>query len=475
MRPSLTRRLLTLYVATILIVVGIAATLVWVMMRRALHAGLDEALRAEAQALAGRLEAENGHVEFEQRTLDPDRWEPGDALVRIVDEGGRIIFSSSALTHAQSLMEPRGEVEPMESPFWLTVPLMSPEQSFRLVRLHADARPDHESAGDDRDSSAVGVWILVARSLAPVNQTLGQLASVLALAVGAAVLASLIGGFVVARRGTRPVRSLAEGMARVNAGDPELVLNRDEIPVELEPIARTTDTLLARVRAELTRQRQLTADVAHDLRTPVAGVRTLLDVCVQRERTCPEYVTAIEQARAALRQLTQLLDDVLTLSRLDAGVDWPVRAQVSLEDVLSAAVATVQPLAAARDVSIQTAPSPRTDLLTDRGKLAKILSNLLSNAVEHSPSGQVVHLTAQVADGSLELAVIDHGPGIPPDIRGRIFDRFVRGDAARSSGDGHHGLGLPIVAELARVLGGAVTLDQRYESGSRFIVRLPLQ
>jgi signal transduction histidine kinase len=200
-----------------------------------------------------------------------------------------------------------------------------------------------------------------------------------------------------------------------------------------------------------------------------------LDVCLQRARASQEYVTAIENARAALRQLSQLLDDVLTLSRLDAGVDQPVWAHVALEDVLAAGVATVQPLAAARDVTLEITMCPRIDLRTDRGKLEKILANLLSNAVQHSPTRQVVRLTARIDGEALELAVTDFGPGVRPEMRARIFDRFVRGDAARAGGDGHHGLGLPIAAGLARVLGGEIKLDEQHAPASRFVVRLPLQ
>jgi signal transduction histidine kinase len=229
------------------------------------------------------------------------------------------------------------------------------------------------------------------------------------------------------------------------------------------------------VRDELSRQKQLTADVAHDLRTPVAGVRTLLDVCLQRQRESPEYVAAIEKARAALRQLSRLLDDVLTLSRLEAGVDQPVLADTPLEEVFAAALATVQPLAATRDVTLQSEPARGMILLTDRVRLTKILTNLLGNAVEHSPPGKPVVLSCRTQNETLELTVTDQGAGVPPAMRQRIFDRFVRGDDARTREDGHHGLGLPIAAGLARSLGGEVTLDEVRELGSRFVVTVPLR
>jgi two-component system heavy metal sensor histidine kinase CusS len=302
-----------------------------------------------------------------------------------------------------------------------------------------------------------------------------QLTYVLASAAGAGVLVALGGGWLLARRGMRPVRDLAETVGRIRPDDPALVLNGEPVPAELAPIVDTTQRLLERIRGELIRQRQLTADVAHDLRTPVAGVRTLLDVCMQRERSAEEYTSTIAKARAALRQLSTLLDDVLTLSRVEAGGEGLRLETVSLGGAVNGAVSTVEPLAAARDVRIVSdGLPPELELRTDEAKLVKILGNLLSNAVEHSPTGAVVRIAAAVRGPLLEIEVVDQGSGVSPEVRERIFERFVRGDASRSSANGHHGLGLPIAAGLARSLGGRVRLDATWTPGSRFVVELPL-
>jgi len=473
-RPSLTRRLLTLYVVTIMVVVGVAGGTVWVLMRRALYAGLDAGLNTEALALASRLDAEYGQVEFEEGEGRSLISEPSSPSVQILDDRGRIVFSSPVPADGQTFVERLSGVGPEGSPMWFTEHLAPAEGLSRVLALHVVVPREDAAAGDGDDSATVGAWVVVARSLAPIDQTLAQLASVLASAVGAAMLAAFAGGLVVARRGTQPVRALAESVGRVDPACPELQLEAARVPVELEPIVRTTQRLLKRVRGELLRQRQLTADVAHDLRTPVAGVRTLLDVCLQRERSLPEYVAAMEKARAALRELSRLLDDVLTLSRLDSCADEPVWTQVRVKDVVAAAVATVQPLAAARNVGIDITACPGAEIRTDRGKLVKIVSNLLSNAVEYSAAGAAVHIAVQVEQGALQIAVTDGGPGVPAEMRNRIFDRFVRADAARAPGDGHHGLGLPIAAGLARLLDAEVKLDAQHECGSRFVVRLPL-
>lgn len=114
------------------------------------------------------------------------------------------------------------------------------------------------------------------------------------------------------------------------------------------------------------------------------------------------------------------------------------------------------------------------ELRTDPPRLVKILSNLFNNVIEHSPLGAMVGLTVERNESTLLIVVTDTGPGVPPDLRDRIFDRFFRGDDVRASEEGHCGLGLPIAAGLARLLAGTIRLDATYAPGARFILRLPL-
>lgn len=474
MRPSLTRRLANLYAGLSLVVLGLAAVSVWFMMRRALLGAMDDALLAEARALAGRVELDHGRFEFELGSAADRRPDPTEADVLILDDRGGVVFASSAGVETSFLAKFAGSGILEDSPEWVTTQMRPDEAPLRAVRhavrVHAEDEPvDLPGGGNAREAR-----VLVARSLEPVQKTLAQLAAVLGIAVAGSLCLSLLIGRAVARRGAAPVRELAESMSEVNPANPEWNLADDRVPVELAPMVDTTRALLTRVREELDRRRQLTTDIAHDLRTPVAGVRALLDVCIQRPRTSDEYCEAIEQSRAALRELSRLLDDTLTLSRLEAGVDRPSFQLVRLDEVVTAAAATVQPLAASRNVRLAASGVDGLELRTDPPRLVKILSNLFSNAIEHSPPGAAVGLTVARNGSTLLLAVTDAGPGVPPDLRERIFDRFVRGDDARARGEGHCGLGLPIAAGLARLLGGTVRLDATYAPGARFILRLPL-
>jgi two-component system OmpR family sensor kinase len=346
------------------------------------------------------------------------------------------------------------------------------QDQFRIIEMSLTLLPSDDLPQDDVKALRAAVW--VARSTVGIESTLTQLAWTLAGVGCVSIFAALVGGYLIARHGVGPIAEVSKAIAQVAPEHPHLNIDLRRVPVELDPMISKTDDLLQRIDRELERQRQLTADVAHDLRTPVAGVRTLLDVCVQRDRNVAEYVGTIHTARGALRQLSQLLDSVLTLARLDAGAEAPKAARIRIADVIRDATELVQPDAVARGVRIECKNGPDVQAWTDSRKLVKILANLLSNAVHHSSAGGVVHIETSIQPDHFVIAVRDSGPGVPAALRDSIFDRFVRNDAARSLDDEHHGLGLPIARGLARLMGGDVELASNGFNGAQFQVRLPI-
>ena len=330
-----------------------------------------------------------------------------------------------------------------------------------MVAFHARVADEDESHQRSLIESSKRAWVFVARSLAPVQKATRRLALTLTKAVLLATVLTLAGGYIIASYGTRPIREVADRIAGIEPGHPRLEIDASRVPLELDPIVQKTDLLLHRIDEELSRQRRLTADVAHDLRTPVAGVRALLDVCVQRERKPQEYVETIGAAQAALRQLSLLLDNVLTLARLDSNAERPLFAEVRLSDVIGDATAVLKPMTAVRQVAIRSVGEVDAVIPCDRAMLAKILTNLLANAVEYTSPNSLVTLAIERHETTLAIHVRDCGPGVPDAQREKIFDRFVRGDVARAGSANHSGLGLPIARGLARLLGGDVRLNPR--------------
>lgn len=470
MRRSIQRRLIVLSAVSGVALVSLVSALVWWRMSRVLRADFDRSLETEARALAGRLQDDEGRVQLdlESRTL-ADAGLAGDVLVQVrtAADGNRLFEHGEFGPIPESLLASHDAA----APIWFDVEPAA-GRPYRAIALYAAVPPDLDDAWSDTRAGEVQVWTLVARPLAPLNQTLTELALTLG---GAAFATMLLGGLIsrsVAAGGIRPIRAVAAVIERAAPGDEQLKISEQQVPSELDPIVAKTNDLLGRIRAELDRQRRLTADIAHDLRTPVAGVRTLLDVALQRPRTAPEYEETLLAGQAALRQLSLLLDDVLVMARLDAGLERPHPGDFTAEEILAAAVESVRPLAMARGIAIETDGAAGLRLFSDRAKLVKILTNLMSNAVEHSPTGAAVRVTAGETTTGVEFRVRDPGPGIPAELRERVFDRFYRAADARP-GDGHHGLGLPIARHLARLLGGEVRLNGEVSPGSEFCVTLP--
>ena len=221
------------------------------------------------------------------------------------------------------------------------------------------------------------------------------------------------------------------------------------------------------------------ADASHELRTPVAVLRTEADVTLSRPtRTEAEYRESVSVMRDSAQRLGRIVDDLFLLARADAG-HLPLRREpLYLEDVVDEAARAVQSLARERDVRVQLLPLEDSPYDGDADLLGRVLLNLLDNAIKHSPPGGTVTLALTRTAHEYHVAVTDEGAGIPPEAQSQIFERFFRADKARSrtSGDATAGagLGLAIGRWIAEAHGGRLELVKSSASGTEFLLTLPL-
>jgi signal transduction histidine kinase len=239
--------------------------------------------------------------------------------------------------------------------------------------------------------------------------------------------------------------------------------------VGLAPIS----AMIERLGASLKTQRQFMADASHELRTPVSVVRTAADVTLSREhRDEAEYREALAIVGGQARHLGRLVDDMLMLARADAG-GYALRVvDLYLDELIEGCRRTLDVLAAERGVRIRVAPLPEMPFRGDEDLLRQLVTNILQNAVQHTPCGGSVELTVARAADRIAIRVTDSGPGIAPADQQRIFDRFVQLDPARRLQG--TGLGLPIARWIAEAHRGALTLERSGPTGSTFCVSLPL-
>jgi signal transduction histidine kinase len=314
-----------------------------------------------------------------------------------------------------------------------------------------------------------------ARPLSDVRHTMGRVWILLGLGVLGGAALALLAGLAVARRAMAPIASLTEtGREIARTRDPGRRIDVPEGSDEVAELARTLDDMLqaldaerAETEAALGRQRRFVADASHELRTPLTSVLANLELLAAELEGEPRE-TAASALRSAKR-MRRLVGDLLLLARADAGRIAP-RETLDLGEIIVEAAGEAGPLAEGHDVEVD-APAP-VPVEGTRDELHRLALNLLENALAHTPPGTRVRVEARrLGDDGALVAVEDDGPGVPPELAPRIFDRFVRGAGDAGGGTG---LGLAIVRAVAESHGGEVRLvEPAHGRGARFEVLLP--
>ncbi|HKF14520.1 MAG TPA: HAMP domain-containing sensor histidine kinase [Gaiellaceae bacterium] len=299
--------------------------------------------------------------------------------------------------------------------------------------------------------------------------TSGHDLTVLTVAVGAAT-AALVAALLLAGSIHRAIERVRAASAALASGD--LAARAPEAgPAELAELAASLNEMAAHLEGLFDARRQLVAWASHDLRTPLANMQAMLEALEDGVGDADRYLPAL---REQTRTLSQLVDDLFELARIDAGVltlelrDAPVAALVGsclrgLEAEAQARGVTITAEADGEDASVRCAPE----------KVERVLFNLLTNALRHTPSDGTVAVVVEPMDREVRLSVEDTGEGLSDDSSRRVFERFWRNDPARSKGNGGSGLGLAIARGLVEAQGGRIWAENRPEGGARISFTLP--
>ncbi|WP_180357849.1 cell wall metabolism sensor histidine kinase WalK [Streptomyces sp. NP160] len=335
------------------------------------------------------------------------------------------------------------------------------------------------------DQKQSGASIAVARSLTPVDHTLKDVAAYFVLVGVVVVVACVVLGAYGVRRAFRPLRDVEAVAAAFGGGDtsrrvPVLAPGTEvgRLGTAINAMLDDIETSLAAREASEGRMRRFVADASHELRTPLSAIRGFAEMhrmgVVRKEA---DVTTAFSRIESEATRMGGLVEDLLVLARLDE--QRPMRRDpVDLFAVVADARHDARALAPDRVVSVtgvDGAP-PRPVVVTgDEAKLRQVLANLIGNALRHTPAGTPVELGVGQRDGWAVWAVVDHGPGIPPEDASRVFERFWRADSSRQRGaGGGAGLGMAIVAGIVQAHGGAVRVVQTPGGGATIEVALPL-
>ncbi len=286
-------------------------------------------------------------------------------------------------------------------------------------------------------------------------------------------------GYRVARHGIRPVEEIATTARHISSTNLRERIQPEGYPYELASLADTFNKMLDRLEESFERISRFSADMAHDLRTPVNNIRGEAEVALARARTVDEYRDVLGSCLEEAVRLADLISDLLFLARAESPLTHLHRERVNISELLDGVRQYYEASAEVGGISLTTAVSPQPVIAElDRTLLQRAVGNLVSNAVAHTPSGGAITLGTTMGTGAegstICIEVSDTGEGIPPDALPKVFDRFYRVDASRSQKSGGTGLGLSIVQSIMLLHGGKVEIASELGQGTRVTLHMPI-
>jgi two-component system, OmpR family, sensor kinase len=293
--------------------------------------------------------------------------------------------------------------------------------------------------------------------------------------IGAAVLLlGIAGGGWIATRAIRPIEDISSTAVKISAGDLSLRIDIGDTETELGRLAGVLNSTFTRLDAAFSQQSRFTSDAAHELRTPVAVILTQTQAALSRERTAVEFRKTVEACQRAAQRMRRLIESLLELARLDAGQEPMQRVRFDLSETIRDCVELIRPLADERKITIHC-NLPMFQCDGDPDRLAQVITNLLTNAIQYNEKEGRVQVGVTAEKGMAVLTVADTGQGIPTDDLPHIFDRFYRVDKSRSGSAGRTGLGLAISKAIVAAHSGNIEATSQLGVGTTFTVRLPLE
>jgi heavy metal sensor kinase len=451
-------RLTLLYLTLFAVIIAAWSVFVVVLVRADLYGGMDRALESRASQIGLELSSPDGG-EFKDITGSTlEGVAPTEATAQLLDTSGAVLASSGDTISVEPLVTPAliAKVGRTGTAQFATVPADSGER-FRVLAARVPGSQHLVVVGTSTENADASVQRLMLIML---------LTGPLVLLIAGAA------GWLFARRALAPVARITRIAGGIGIEDLD-----ERVPVpagrdELSGLAETLNRMLDRLETGVRAKRRLVADASHELQTPLAVMRTELDVALASDTLSPDAVEVLESTREETDRMTRIVRNLLTLARFDEGTLQLLRQEVDLRAVATDVTDSLAKLAQESSVSLSVTGDD-VEALADPEYLRVALVNLVENAIKYSGAGCLVTVEVGETDRAATVSVVDDGPGIPADALPHIFDRFYRVDRSRSANAGGSGLGLAIGCEIAEAHGGRLDVESSVPGGSRFTLTLP--
>jgi len=448
---SLRTRLVIRTALLLAFTMSIAAVAIYVLMRASLISEFDAALLVEARSLSSHVEESDQTVsfEFEVSQLPDYARKVHPHYFQIWTDDGQVKARSQSLGH-KNLVQPRElTVFPEYSVATLPNELAGRQIAFRFT-------PRIEQAGSDHQQSGETLSIVVARDTAQLDSMLATLAGLLVFVTATTVIGSAIILSHIIGKGLQPLNSLASSIERVGVADLTERVQVVNAPREMVPVVQRLNELLGRLDDTLAREKSFTADVAHELRTPLAGLHTAMEVCASQRREPREYERVIEQCLRVTSGMHSMVDQLLVLARADAH-QLPVEIEsVEIVNLVQECWSPYEAASKVKVLDVQWIGDQSHVVRLDREKTKVVLKNLFENAVAYTEKLGWVRTTIAIHGSQIAITVANNGCNLRQSDVAHLFERFWRGDQARSDAGLHCGLGLSLCKKMMSVLGGSL-------------------
>jgi two-component system heavy metal sensor histidine kinase CusS len=467
---SIRFRLSLMVLALTLVVVGVLSVAAYIEFEESLLGNVDATLSAMAEGMRATLDGmeSSENQEAELRAIAGYHKSGEQARYRIwADESKDSMFASGSPDDPfearilDPLVKERPEVGE-SSLFNVSDKMKGRNSTFRVIWF--------------RFASGQQVMnVLVARSCGYVYHELAEFLQLLLIVGGSATLLTGLLVPIIISHGLRAIADVGAKLGQITHSN----LTNDsgimpDVPIELKPFQSALQEMLSRLHKAMQQQEQLTADVAHELRTPLAIIKSTLQTLRMRDRPAIEYEQGIDDTLKDVDRVEHLISQLLSLTRLDAADAVHNPTEIRLDALLRSLTDVFHDRASQQGGRVVFANSTPILVRGDETELWQLFSNLLDNAIRHGPRGGFVHVALQEGpDSWATVCVHDNGGAIPPESLAHLFDRFYRVDSSRSQTSGGSGLGLAIARGIVQRHHGDIAITSDPKAGTSAVVHLP--
>lgn len=458
-RAPIRVRLTAWYVLALAAVLVALGAFVVIRLRSDLVSEIDRSLSSAAAQISRGYTVE-GPVEFRDvaRTVLPGPRDRGSGA-QILDPAGRVVLRVGDQATSRPLVNRSAAGVVLKgSTFRDSLRAGSPEEHLRIVAVPT-------RRGGRRQV------LVVAEPLRDVDASVHTVRLLLLIGGLTSLGLLALGGWWIARQALRPVEQMTTRADQIGIDDLSQRIAEPRVQDEVGHLAGTLNAMLDRLEAGVETRERLVADASHELRAPLAAMRSELEVSLRQDALPDRFREVLASARDEVVRIGRVVDNLLMLARLDAGRLELLVAPENLREVADRSARAHRAAAAAGDVEV----SVRGDgvvVQADAERIGQVLNNLIDNAIRFAPPAGEVAVSVWRNGSEAGVTVSDDGPGVPPEARERVFERFSREDPARGR-TGGAGLGLAIAQEIVRSHAGRIYVTEREGGGCAFVVSLP--